>query len=157
MKSILALPASLLAIGASFMGAWQTRSAQFDVNSPSPQKEILSEPVHLQVSLQPGLDTDEEIRLVCRTDTYQGESSSQKQDSTLRMAISGAIQRMNRDRFLVRYNLEVQIHDRSGGTGFSAAGSGLFLDGKPTKIVTISRWSVTMTATTIKGNVTPTK
>ena len=134
--------------GMSLSGAPQARSGEPGVN-PSPLRgELLREPVRLQVNIEPGFDSGGEIKLVCTRRTYQGECSRKKGDSTLRMAISGAIKKMNRGSFLISYDLEVQVGERSGMTRFSAAGSGRLLSGKPTRIVTIGGRSVIMTATT---------
>lgn len=108
--------------------------------------------IRLRVRIEPEFLPGEEIELVCSTRTYCGECSGESGGSSLRMAISGTIERMEEGRFLIGYDLAVRFTDSSGRSGFSAAGSGLLLNGKPTRIVTIGGRSVNMTATLIGGN-----
>lgn len=151
-KVIVAAAAGMLVAGTCLVGLPRARSGELEVNPPSLRREILGEPMKLKVKIEPGFGAKGEIELVCTTNTYQGECSSKNQNSSLRMGISGTIEKMAQGRFLISYDLGVRLGDSSGVTRFSAAGSGLLLEGRPTKIVTIAGRSVTMTATIINRN-----
>jgi hypothetical protein len=91
-----------------------------------------------------------QIKLICPWSTYQGEFHGRDGGRSLRIAISGTIEKTDGERFLISYDLEVRLTDGAGKTRFSAAGSGLFSSGKPRRIVTVANKSVTVTATPIK-------
>jgi len=156
-KAILPLLTGMLALTMSSVSVPQTRSAQVEVSTPSPRREVLREPIYLEVKLEAEIGTDREMNLLCPTSTYQGEFNSKNGDSTLQMAISGTIQEVNRNRFLISYDLEVRLRDSTGLVRFSAAASGLLSNGKPARIVTIAGRSVTLIASTIKPRAGPTR
>lgn len=157
MKATFALLTGILVVGMSLVSIPQIGSTRLEDNARSLPTKILSEPICLQVNMEPEFHTGQGIKLVCPTSTYRGEYSSKKGDSSLRMAISGTIQTMKEGRFLISYDLEVRFGDSTSVSGFSAAGSGLFSNGKPTRILTMSGRSVTMTATTIKRSAESTR
>ncbi len=151
-KVIVTAAAGFLVAGTCLVGLPRARSGELKVNGPSLRRKIFGEPMKLKVAMDPGFGAKGEIELVCTTKTYQGECNSKNQNSSLRMAVSGTIEKMGQGRFLISYDLGVRLGDSSGVTRFSAAGSGLLLEGRPTRIVSIGGRSVTMTATIINRN-----
>ncbi len=116
----------------------------------APSSSDATAPICLQVDIQSGLDTWQELRQVCYTDTYHAESVARNGETSVRMAISGTIERVHEDEFLITYDLEVRFSDDSGMTRFSAAGSGLFANGKSTRLVVMAGRSVIVTATLVE-------
>ncbi len=127
-----------------------TRAAQFQANSLSPPTDVLDEPISLEVTVDAESFPGGQIKLICPWSTYQGEFHGRDGGRSLRIAISGTIEKTDGERFLISYDLEVRLTDGGGKTRFSAAGSGLFSSGKPRRIFTVAGKSVTMTATPIK-------
>lgn len=126
------------------------RAAQFQANVLSPPKDVLDEPISLEVTVDAESFPGRQIKLICPWSTYQGEFHGRDGGRSLRIAISGTIEKTDRGRFLISYDLEVRLTDGAGKTRFSAAGSGLFSNGKPRRIFTVAGKSVTVTATPIK-------
>ena len=136
---------TLLLTHAQVIGA-----AQSQVNALSPRKDVLDEPISLEVTVDAESFPGRQIKLICPWSTYQGEFHGRDGGRSLRIAISGTIEKTDRERFLISYDLEVRLTDGGGKTRFSAAGSGLFSSGKPKRIVTVADKSVTVTATPIR-------
>lgn len=126
--------------------ATQQRQSGPTARADAPTPDSTS-PVSLLIDLQPAFETWQELNLVCFANTYSGECSGRSENTSVQMAISGTIEKPAPDKFLVTYNLEVKLTDRSGTTRFSAAGSGLLAKDKPTSVVVIAGRAVVMTAT----------
>lgn len=151
-KVILRAGLGLAILGACWQGMAQTQPARPRPETVFPAGRVLTQPVILQISIQPVFETGQELKLVCSTDVYRGEYGATRGNTGVRMAISGTISAADHDRLLVTYDLEVRFQDSSGAASISAAGSGLLRAGKPTTLVTIAGRSVIMTATPISPN-----
>jgi hypothetical protein len=138
-------------------GASGPRLAQalplFDSTSPPDNRTTLSQvqkAIGIQVKLAPEWPGWEGLELVSSTNTYRGESSARGKKGSLRMAISGTINRISQTKSLISYDLEFQLRGETGMTRLSAAGSGLFVYGKPTDIITMAGRRVIFTATPVE-------
>jgi hypothetical protein len=112
-----------------------------------PAPSALGEAVLITVSVQPGFAGAQELKLLCVTNAYRGESSAQGQQTSFQLGISGTVEKVAQGKFLITYDLEVRYGDNTGTSSFSAAGSGLLANGKPTTLVVVGSKSVVMTAT----------
>jgi len=125
--------------------------AQPQAPQPATGKAVrlpLTKPVTMDISVQPVFAGVQNLKLMCLTNVYRGESSVRDHQASFQLGISGRIEKVAQDRFLVSYDLEVRYRDNMGTTSFSAAGSGLLVEGKPTTLLVVGGKSVVMTVTT---------
>jgi hypothetical protein len=130
-------------------------AAQSQVNALSPRKDTLDQPISLEVTVDAESFPGRQIKLICPWSTYQAQFHGRDGGRSLRIAISGTIEKIDGERYLISYDLEVRLADHRGKTRFSAAGSGLFSSGQPRRIFTVANKSVTLTATLIQSSPEP--
>lgn len=110
-----------------------------------PQIEILDRPVTIEVQIDPSLGVDTSMRILCATSTYRGEAHEDRQDTRIRLSVSGEIKELSPEKIFVSFDVEAQSEDVNGGRGFSGSGGAILEPGKPKTVLTIGGKSLILT------------
>jgi hypothetical protein len=111
------------------------------------EMEVLDRPVVLEVQIDPSLGVDTSMRILCATTTYRGEIHMDRQDSRIRLSISGEIKDLGEGKIFVSFDVEAQSDDVNGGRGIAGGGGAILAPGKPSNVLTIGGRSLILTVT----------
>jgi hypothetical protein len=144
----IAAVALLMVLGGMAAGE-EVQNDSAEISTPvqviEPQLEILDRPLILEVQVDPNLGVDTSMRILCAVSSYRGQVQFERQDTRVRLAISGDIKELTPDKILVLFDIEAQTDDMNGGKSFAGRGAAILEPGKPKTVLTAGGNSVMLT------------